>query len=248
MTALGRPHLGLVVAALVLSAALVACGEDPGDGVVADPVTDSTPEPTDETAGSPEPDLPGEPMDGLPPGADDRLAVVGVETGDVLHVRALPDPGSESLAGLDPLAEGVRATGHNRLVDSGIWAEVEADGVTGWSNTAHLGHLAETSDITSEITGVAAQASMAELAAAVGRALGAGPGEEEGAVTAVVVDGPHVGDLHEIVLDVVGFGDDSVMGERLHVHAEAAGGEFTLRTVESTAICRRGVTEGGMCL
>ena len=62
----------------------------------------------------------------------------------------------------------------------------------------------------------------------------------------VVVDGPTVGDLGEITVDVVGFPDDSVLGARLRVFAEPdPGGEsFTVRTVESTTLCRRAVSEG----
>ena len=62
----------------------------------------------------------------------------------------------------------------------------------------------------------------------------------------VVVDGPSVGDLGEITIDVVGFGDDAVLGERLHVFAEPdQGGEsFTVRSVEATTLCRRGVSDG----
>jgi hypothetical protein len=50
-----------------------------------------------------------------------------------------------------------------------------------------------------------------------------------------------VGDLGEVTYDVVGFADDSVLGERLHVFG-TPGDTFTLKTVEATTLCRRGVS------
>ena len=66
----------------------------------------------------------------------------------------------------------------------------------------------------------------------------------------VVVDGPSVGDLGEITVDVLGLGDDSLGGVRLHVFAEPLpdGETFQVRTVETTLLCTRGVTDDGFCL
>ncbi len=48
---------------------------------------------------------------------------------------------------------------------------------------------------------------------------------------------------------MIGLGDDSVFGIRVHVLAEVdAGGEaFRLTRVESTLLCARG-TSGGICV
>jgi hypothetical protein len=45
---------------------------------------------------------------------------------------------------------------------------------------------------------------------------------------------------------VTGFADDSVLGQRLVVFAQPdeGGQSFTVRTVESTTLCRRGVADG----
>ena len=65
-----------------------------------------------------------------------------------------------------------------------------------------------------------------------------------------MTDGPNVGDLGEITLDVIGMGDDSILGERLHVFGDPdPGGEsFTMRTVERTLLCARGVGDDGLCV
>ena len=63
--------------------------------------------------------------------------------------------------------------------------------------------------------------------------------------------------LGEMTVDVVNIGDDSVLGFRLGVFADAGDdwmsenpGPFTLRSVERTILCytSRGVTEDGLCL
>ena len=60
---------------------------------------------------------------------------------------------------------------------------------------------------------------------------------------------PSVGDLGEVIYDVVGFADDSVYGVRLYVYGQPTdGGGFDLKSVEATALCRRGVTADGFCV
>ena len=73
--------------------------------------------------------------------------------------------------------------------------------------------------------------------------------EGEGAPQISVVEGPVIGDLGEITLDVVGLADDSILGYRLRIfaHPPEAEGGFTLKTVERTLLCRRGVS-GELCL
>jgi uncharacterized protein YraI len=194
-------------------------------------------------------DLPGERVD-IFPYEGDELAVVGVERGDELNLRAGPGVEFPVIAELAPLATGVVATGHNRsLAADGFWSEVRVDGQTGWANSRYLAHLGATRDATSELvgTGTPPQASsMEELARQVGDPLIAD--DTEGTAEAVIVDGPHQGDLAEIVVDVVGLPDDSVLGERLHLFAIRDGSAFILRTIEATTLCRRGVTAEGLCV
>lgn len=207
-----------------------------------------TADPSSSTTAAPTPsELPGERIDIFPyEGAE--LAVVAVEADDVLNVRAAPGVEYAVVTALDPLADGILPTGHNRQLDDGsIWAEIDADGETGWANTAFLAHPGDVRDATSALYPTPADRPRAETMVELGELVAAtvaGDGEPQPDI--VVVDGPTVGDLGEITVDVVGFPDDSVLGDRLHVFAEPdPGGEsFTVRTVEATTLCRRGVSDG----
>ena len=70
------------------------------------------------------------------------------------------------------------------------------------------------------------------------------------ASTITVIDGPTVGDLGEITIDVMGLGDDAAVGVRLHVFGQPdeSGDGFNLKGVEETALCGRGVTDEGACV
>ena len=64
----------------------------------------------------------------------------------------------------------------------------------------------------------------------------------------VVVVDETVGDLREVTLDLIGLGDDALRGYRVHVLGEPVDGGFSLRNVEVTNLCARGVAEGRLCL
>ena len=59
---------------------------------------------------------------------------------------------------------------------------------------------------------------------------------------------PTVGDLGEVTFDVVDLGDDALAGVRLHVFGTPEDEAFSLRTVERTLLCTRGVSVAGLCL
>ena len=65
-----------------------------------------------------------------------------------------------------------------------------------------------------------------------------------------MVVAPAVGDLGEVTYDVIGLGDDSIGGWRLHVFGtpSASGEGFLLKTLEATTLCTRGVTTDGLCI
>ena len=253
-----RALLGLVAVMLLLA----GCGDDDDAETTTDSTettetsetsettegTSSTTEDDTSTTAAPTPsELPGERID-IFPYEGTTVAVVGVEAGDVLNVRAAPGTAYEIVAELDPLADDLIATGHNRTIDDdSIWAEIETDGTTGWANTAFLAHLGDVGDITSELYPDVADRPTAETMLQLAEIVAdARSGDELPEPEMVVVDGPSVGDLGEVTIDLVGYPDDSVLGERLHVFAEPdEGGEsFTVRTVESTTLCRRGVSAG----
>ncbi len=108
-----------------------------------------------------------------------------------------------------------------------------------------------TDDITWRVVEVLGSIPSAETMTALGHLVVGAlvPDEGEGAPQISVVEGPVIGDLGEITLDAVGLADDSILGYRLHIfaHLPEAEGGFTLKTVERTLLCRRGVS-GDLCL
>lgn len=177
--------------------------------------------------------------------------MVGVAADDTLNVRAGPGVEFEVLFELPPLAMDIAATGHNRdLGGAGFWSEITAEGRTGWANTSFLLQPGQVTDITAELYPTPAERPGAETMLELGQVVGADRASDEPPSEVVVVDGPSVGDLGEIVVDVIGFGDDAVGGERLHVFAEPLpdGETFQVRTVESTLLCTRGVSDDGLCV
>ncbi|QYG94117.1 hypothetical protein HC251_17835 [Iamia sp. SCSIO 61187] len=265
-----RPLALTVAVAVVLVLGAAGCGDDGGDedettasstteaGGASSSATDTTTaadgsttttaaDGTSSTPSVPDEDLPGEPID-IYPYEGAVLAVVGVEADDTLNVRAGPGTSFDVVVELGPLAADATATGRNRtLEDDSLWVELEAEGTTGWVNGQYVAQLGGTTDVTSEV----GQGIAGETMLAIGEAVAAAraPAGEGPQPTVTVVDGPTVGDLGEITVDVLGLADDSLRGERLHVFAtpDPSGEGFGLKTVEATALCARGVTDDGLC-
>ena len=189
--------------------------------------------------------LPGDELD-FGPRAGDVLAVVGVQHDDVLNVRHIPGLGGEIIETLPPDADDVVAEGRTRLLPNSIWFQVTVDGETGWASSSFLGYLGMTDDATAEILGLTGDVPVAEtltdLALTVADLVASHDPPSRIRITAA----PTTGDLGEITVDVVGLGDDALLGWRLHVFATEHEAEMAweLRTVERTAICGRGVSDG----
>ena len=246
------------VAAVALSAALLvaACGDDDDtattDTAEETTTTESTTT-TDSTAttdSTPPGELPGEVIDIFPyEGAE--MAVVGVEADDVLNVRAGPAVDFDIVTTLDPTSDGEAiATGTNRQLESGsIWAELEIGDVTGWANTAFLLQSGGVDDATAELYPTPADRPSAETLNDLAQIVAQDVASEEPPSEITIVDGPSVGDLGEVTVDVIGLGDDAIGGYRLHIFAEEEGSDsFVLRTVERTVLCSRGVDDAGLCV
>ncbi len=253
--------------AVSLALLLASCGSDGSEGstttttkpaaatttTAGDATTSSAPADTTATtapAGSTpttvaEADLPGERLD-LYPYEGAELAVVGVAPDDVLNLRTGPGTDFPVAYALANTVTGVLATGHNRSIDGGgVWVEVDADGHAGWANVAFLSQLGQVTDITGDLGSLPTAASLDDLAQQVADLRSS----EEPPSKVTVVGRPDGGnDLDEIVVDVIGLGDDAQGGERLHVWATSADGTFTVETVEATALCTRGVTDDGLCV
>ncbi|HLS16172.1 MAG TPA: SH3 domain-containing protein [Beutenbergiaceae bacterium] len=247
-----------VLATGALLLALGACAEE--ESPPADPGTetetgDETDDPDDtddgdtdagDTDNGTDPaDLPGEAVE-MFPFEGDSVDVVGVTVDDVLYVRSAPDPEAETVAELDPVAEGVIATGHNRsLDDGGIWAEVEVDGLTGWANTSYLAYLGETTDAGADFSDL----EPADDPEALAQEVGEHAVQLSGAEGYVIAAGSDQGGTPEYVIDLLGLPDDSVGGERLTLlTGTEPSGDYAVESVQRTVICDRGVDEEGLCL
>lgn len=234
------------VPVIALALLVGACGADDGGG----PGAAGTTQPSAPTTTSSAAGLPGERVEIFPyQGA--KLAVVGVAADDTLNVRSGPGTEFDVVYDLPPTAMNATATGHNRSVgDAGFWSEISADGRTGWASTSFLLQPGQVNDVTASMFPTPADRPTAKTMAELGQAVARMRASEEPKSKIVVVEHPTVGDLGEVTVDVIGLGDDSVGGERLKIFAEPGprGESFTVRTVEATTFCSRGVTDNGLCV
>lgn len=187
--------------------------------------------------------LPGLPVAG--PAAGTRVMVFGVTAGDTLRLRARPGTDATVLTGIAPVEEHAVATGSARRVGSTTWWRLRVHGTTGWASARYLSQPADTGDITSEVVRalggrLPTEETMLDLGMTVARTRAS----QEPRSDLVVAVRPTVGDLGEITIDVVGIGDDAIAGERLHVFGTPGVESFTLKSVESTPMCLRGVGNG----
>jgi hypothetical protein len=210
----------------------------------APPATTTTTEPTTTTM-PPTTTPPGDPID-MGPKAGDVIAVVGVAYDDVLNVREAPGIDQRILAMLDPLEAEVVAVGNARELPHSIWYEVEAGGVRGWISAAYVAYLGDVTDVTAAVIAgfgeAPAAVTMGDLGEKVAEALASD--DPESRITMSVL--PSVGDLGEVTYDVIGLGDDALFGLRLHVFGTPhdSGDGFVLKSVEQTALCGRGASDG----
>lgn len=193
--------------------------------------------------------LPGEPID-IGPRAGDVVAVIGVAFDDVLNLRAGPGTDQRILKGLAPTFDNMIAQGEARSLPSSIWYKVEAEGTVGWVSSSFVAYLGTVNDDTSRVVdalgAIPGAETMLELADIVAEVLGSS--EEPISVVTVTV-APTVGDLGEVVIDIVGFGDDALRGLRVHIFGQPneSGDTFSLKSVETTALCGRGLADGLLC-
>ncbi|MGI9596158.1 MAG: SH3 domain-containing protein [Acidimicrobiales bacterium] len=199
----------------------------------------TTTEPTETT-------LPGEEIElFIDPG--DVLGVVGVADDDELNVRAAPGTDQDIVTTAAPTADDLVGTGRERSLPSSIWYEVTVGGVTGWVSSAFVAFIGGTDDATAEYLASGDRPS-AETMTDLGRIVAEDFASTDPRSDIVQTVAPTVGDLGEVTYDVIGIGDDAQIGYRLHIFAiEDENGEtFTLRTIERTALCGRGLS-GELC-
>lgn len=200
------------------------------------------------TAATPVEDLPGE-VSTFGPEQGTELAVVGLQYDDSLALVSLPGGDGAVLDELGPTEEGLVATGDNRTLPGSVWFQVDVDDQAGWVPGNSVGQLGTIDDATSEVVSALGSypraTSMVELGSIVAQIFAS----TEPASRIVRSAGDGSGDLSSVTFDVIGLGDDATIGYRLHVFSDPSNsGQFTLRTVERTSICARGVAPDGLCV
>jgi hypothetical protein len=195
--------------------------------------------------------LPGVSIDLGWPRSGDVLAVVGVAHDDVLNVRAVPGVGGSIVATLSPTADDVVAGGNARTVGRSIWVDITSSGTAGWANLSFLAYLGSTDDATAEVVATLGALPSEETMLALGMRVAEALASSEPPSGIVMTVAPSVrGPLGEVTYDVIGLGDDSIFGLRLHVFGQPddGGDGFSLESVERTFLCGRGVTSDGLCV
>lgn len=255
---------------------LAACGDDAGQTTTAVPgqstttaapattigTTTSEPAVTSTTAATTTeatsttttlPTQEGEPYDLWVPVSDEGpiLGVIGVRHDDTLNVRTGPGVDHDVMATLDPTLDGITGTGEGwQLPGGAVWWAIQVGGGVGWANQQFLSRLSAVDDVTSEIVARVGEIPVAETMLDLGTIAADAYAGFDVADNVVITVAPTVGDLGEITLDVVGIGDDTQGGFRLHVFGQPTdGGEgFSLMAVEATHFCQRGVDGEGRCV
>jgi len=194
-----------------------------------------------------------------------QVGVAGLDPReDPLEIYAAPTRSSEVVAELestDAVTLGGRERQHQGGQDGGprddgFWTEIElADGY-GWFNSrgrdAGIYWFGGTTDVTEDYTDIPTAEDGQSVAESVASAL-TERGQEEGAAdmefgpTSELISEPADFGEEFYRVDVTGYLDDSMVGERLFVYVSEAEVGYELEKVERTLICYRGVSAGGLC-
>ena len=187
--------------------------------------------------------LVGEPIE-LGPGAGDVLMVIGVRFDDVLNLRAGPGADQTIKDEIPPTFTELVAQGNTRRLPSSFWIEVDNEGETGWVHLGYIGYEGDVTDETATVVDQLGERPVAPTMTALGGLVATVFASDEPKSDIVQVKPVTGGDLSEVTYDVVGLGDDAIRGVRLHIFAEKVQGGFSLRSVEMTLLCGRGVDDG----
>ncbi len=191
--------------------------------------------------------LPGDPID-FGPAEGDVLGVIGVAHDDVLNLRQVPGADQPILVGIPPLFSDLIAVGSTRQLVASMWIEVDYSGLIGWVNLRFVAYLGATSDATADIVSSLGETPVAPTMPELGLLVAENIVADNPDASFVMSASATIGDLGEVTYDIVGFGDDSVRGTRIHVFGEPVDDGFALNAVEATPFCSRGVTPDGVCV
>lgn len=188
--------------------------------------------------------LPGTPFDEFPVSGA-ALTVVGIQYDDVLDIRIGPGPEYQIVTTLAPTSAGdAVATGRNRAVESGVWAEIEIGDIVGWANTDFLLQSGPVNDDTATLYPESADRPTGESAQELGREVARTYASLEPVSSITVVDQDRDGGITTVIIDVLGLEDDSVGGYRVEVSMSANADGYRVRSVKTTTLCNRAVSDG----
>jgi hypothetical protein len=171
--------------------------------------------------------------------------VIGVRYDDVLNLRAGPGANQPIRDRIPPTYTQLFALGRTWELPRSLWIEVDYDGTEGWVSLSYVGYEGDVVDETANVISELGETPTAGTMPALGREVAEVFASEVSDI--VQVTEVTAGDLSEVIYDVVGLEDDSLRGFRLHVFGEEGSGGFTLKTVEVTIICGRGVDSDRRC-
>ena len=166
------------------------------------------------------------------------------------------DADGETLAESD-MDTAVTATGLARQLPTTVWFQHQAAGLTGWSSAAYLAQFGAADDVTARVLAALGETVTDDTMDGLARRVVDVITADDPPSRTVVTAGAGVDEgVADIAVDLIGLADDSLLGYRLVVSATPAGdwmaeddpGPYTLTHVERTAMCRRGVSEEGLCL
>lgn len=191
--------------------------------------------------------LAGEPID-FGPAEGDVLMVIGVRYDDVLNLRSGPGVGATIVGEIPPTFTDLVALGNTRQLPRSFWIEVDYEGTEGWVSMSYVGYEGMVDDLTSTVVDELGEIPVAASMTDLGELVAGVFASEEPESDIVQVTPVTSGDLAEVTYDVIGLGDDAVRGSRLHIFAAVVDGGFSLRSVELTSICDRGVDAERLCV
>lgn len=165
----------------------------------------------------------------------------------MLNLRELPGTSFDVVDEIPPDYRQLVATGNTRDIGRSFWTQVDFEGTPGWVHMGFVGFEGGTEDLTAFVVDRVGDRPTAETMDDLGRLVAEVFSSDDPRSDVVKVVDESVGDVGEVTFDVIGLGDDAVRGLRLHVFAEPTDSGFTLRTVEVTNICGRGVATDGLC-
>lgn len=174
--------------------------------------------------------------------------VIGVRYDDVLNLRAGPGVGQGIVAEIPPTFTDLVALGNTRRLPASFWIEVDHEGTEGWVHMGYVGYEGSVDDQTSFVVSELGEIPVASTMTDLGELVAGVFASEEPESDIVQVTTVTSGDLTEVTYDVIGLGDDAVRGDRLHIFAEQVSGGFSLKSVELTSICGRGVDTNDLCV